>query len=428
LLTQKVDDIGNTSNGWESSPNATDFSVNRIFNPSHRFRRRRWVRSRIGLPHGSHVDGVNAYYYPVQRSTLLRRDGKFEKAGVRVAMQIDGGRWTVTPNLPVDGTVFGAIRVSKDRWPGSVHDLKDNDSTIPATTIFELCYAIQPLDGDWGLLSRSMIVTSRFLLRNDSSKLNFEIKQAGTNDVTSVVISPGQTASFHWTDFRLPELVSIRPLVKYQGRNIYRWSGGFDPLTIGPVPLRIRKTKEVAVTTRGFDQDQYRIRSIKLEAEIRPRTGGTGITLSFFEEDEKGDIALYRIENWSTFPIWYNQDGLLSNPSHEREESEREGDLIRPSERAVFSLDVPFRQGKYSHRRAATMNELLRVRIALAPLSSRGGIETMKVVSLTAASERVRLNPTKLQVLTGDLRSSLEAVRVVGTINNDGPTRVLRFR
>jgi hypothetical protein len=79
-----------------------------------------------------------------------------------------------------------------------------------------------------------------------------------------------------------------------------------------------------------------------MESESRPRSGGTGITLSFEEEDVKGDVALFRIENLSSFLTWLNQDGILSNPSRDRDEAEREGDSLRPSERSVFGLDVPF--------------------------------------------------------------------------------------
>ena len=103
-----------------------------------------------------------------------------------------------------------------------------------------------------------------------------------------------------------------------------------------------------------------------------------------------------------------------------------DGDMLRPSESLVFALDVPFRQGKYSGRKAATMSELLRLRLALSPLSSRLGIETTKVISLRTG-ERVRLNPSKLSILDPKVKSSLQRARVMGMVVNDGPTRVLRF-
>jgi hypothetical protein len=296
--------------------------------------------------------------------------------------------------------------------------------------MFELCYSISPLDGDWGLFSRSLLLTSRFLLRNDSARVSFQVKQTGASDDTVVEIGPGEAASFHWGDFRLPELISVRPAVKIDGRCIYKWSGGFDPLTIGSVPLRIRRVRGLAASLSDANEiDQFQINSVKMEAEIRPRTGKTGINLSFQEEDSKGEGSLFRIENLTTFPVWVAQDGVLANPWGEsKDEAEREGDLVRPSESIPFGLDVPYRQGKYSHRKAATMAELLRIRLGLAPLSFRAGIETTKVLSLTNVGERVRLNPTKLLVLNPELRASLEDVRIVGIIKSDGPTRVLSLR
>lgn len=170
-----------------------------------------------------------------------------------------------------------------------------------------------------------------------------------------------------------------------------------------------------------------RIRSLKMEAEIRPKTGKVGINLSFQEEDKDGDGALFRIENASTFPIWVSQDGILADPSRETMgDGEIDGDLLHPSDSTTFALDVPFGRGKYNGRKATSMSELLRLRLSLGPLSSRTGIEVTKVISFVAG-ERVRLNPTKLTILEERLRSSLYPVRVLGFVWNDGPTRVLRF-
>ena len=346
--------------------------------------------------------------------------------GVQVAVQVDGGRWSITAIMPSHGTIYGVLRAAKARWP-EAHGNTGEAERTGSCQRYELCYSISPLDGDWGLLTRSMLVSSRFLLRNDSSMTVFEVKQTGADDITCVRISPGETCPFHWVDIRLPELVSVRPLVRHQGHFVYRWSGGFDPLTIGPVPLRIRKLCDFPEPAQLKDSVQFRIRAVKMEAEIRSKTGGTGINLSFKEEDLAGEGALYRIENLSTFPIWVCQDDVLANPSSNGW-TEDEGDFLGPSESIAFALDVPYKQGKYSHRKAASMDILLRARLALAPLSSRAGIETTKVVSLTTPGGRVRLNPSKLMVLDSDLRAVLQNVRVIGIIHNDGPTRVLTLR
>ena len=206
----------------------------------------------------------------------------------------------------------------------------------------------------------------------------------------------------------------------------YDWSGGFDPLTIGALPIRIQEKK-------GFNlhnsQQQNSINSIKMDSEIRRGTGGTGINLSFEEEENSGDGALFRIENNSTFPIWIGQDGVLANPSGDMSDmSSLEGTLVGPSSTSCFALDVPFRQGKYTGRKAATIAELLRVRLGLSPLNSRAGIETTKVLCLSTIGTRVRLNPSKLMFLHSSLRSDLDRVRILGVVTTDGPTTVLNLR
>lgn len=74
------------------------------------------------------------------------------------------------------------------------------------------------------------------------------------------------------------------------------------------------------------------------------------------------------------------------------------------------------------------MDELLRLRLGLGPLTSRTGIETTKVLSLAKTGERVRLNPSKLMFLDPATRTQLDRVRVLGVVENDGPTTVLTLR
>lgn len=417
---QFVDHAGSTHDGWESSPNPTGFSPKRVFNPSHRYRRRRWVRKRHGLDESSVVQGVNAYF---QTRSVRKRKSREPRDGINdicVAVQVEGGKWSVTSLIPPQGSCFGVLKAPKARWPEAIQGA----STDPA--MFELCYSVSSLEADWGLLTRSLMLTSRFLLRNDSSTIIFEVKQCGASDKTITELMPGKTAPFHWGDYRLPQLISIRPMIRSGGRCIYKWSGGFDPLTIGPVPLRMRRVRGLLANTG--DACHLLFRSIKVEVEIRPRTGGTGINLCFQEEDNKGEGSLFRIENLTPFPIWYAQDGLLANPVVDiGEETIGNGDLLAPGESTVFALDVPYRPGKYSHRKAETMAVLLRSRLSLAPLSSRSGIESTKVISLFADGERIRLNPSRLSIFRPELKVALENIRVLGIITNDGPTRVLTF-
>jgi SHR-binding domain of vacuolar-sorting associated protein 13 len=426
FILQEVDETGKTVQGWESSPSLCQFSLVREYNPHHRYRRRRWRCKRGGLRKGMLVDGVNAFFQPTMApATAKTREKKSGQTGIQVAIQVGDGRVSLTSVLPLHGTVHGVIRVAKSRWPETIGRVAN--STDTTTTMFELNYSVTPLDGDWGLLTRCMFVSSRFFVRNDSKNVVFEVKQSGTSDSTAIAILPGQSEPFHWGDFRLPELVSVRPAIKDRGQSLYRWSGGFDPLSIGQFPIRTRKEAGPTAELGHGASHQDAIYAIKMEAEIRPRTGGTGIVISLCEEDTTGAGSLYRIDNFSSFPVWLCQDDLLADPS-QRIASEYPSDLVQPMACAVFALDVPYRQGKYANRKAAPLEVLLRVRLALAPFGTRPGIETTKVVSLATFGETVRLNPSKLSILDGSIRRELQDARVVGIVNNDGPTRVLTLR
>jgi SHR-binding domain of vacuolar-sorting associated protein 13 len=373
------------------------------------------------MPKNALFDGVNAVFHFPKISKQSSLDKKTEHSGIQLAVQVDGGRWSHISAIPRQGSVHGVVRVNRARWPHAVGELSPSESAV-----FELCYVVSALDGDWGLLTRSLVLTSRFLLRNDSSRTTFEVKQTGASDNSAVIIRPDQTEPFHWGNCRLPELISVRPSGRYQDRCIYKWSGGFDPLVIGHLALRIRRVSGHADILKNHKVVEGLVRAVKAEVEIRPQTGGTGINLSFREEDESGVGALYRIENLSTFPIWFCQDDVLSNPSRKASEDDQD-DVAYPSSSSVFALDIPFKQGKYTHRKAMSFSTLLRVRLALSPFSTRAGIETTKVVSM-ATGDTVRLNPSKLMILSPELRNELQDVRVVGALVNDGPTRVLKLR
>jgi hypothetical protein len=45
--------------------------------------------------------------------------------------------------------------------------------------LHELCYKVSVLGGDWGDFTRFFLLTSRFMLRNDSQVLAIEVKQSG---------------------------------------------------------------------------------------------------------------------------------------------------------------------------------------------------------------------------------------------------------
>jgi len=400
MVIQTTDLSGSVaSEGWQSSSSLITLGADaRKFDSEDRFRRRRWTRVRSGVNCTEFVAKVVGFYHGDSRSHAGSGSAH------RMCLRIKDGAWTSISNLPSNGKVYGVTKASRARWPRITLD--DGAGT------FELCYALTPIEGPYGEVTRLLTVSTRFLIRNESSSQSYRIKQSGASDSSATLVKPGTLIPFHWSDKRRPELICVKP-----ASGNFKWSGGFDPLTIGALPLHIHSTGSVEV------------KSVRVDCQIRSKTGGTGITVALEEEESSGDGALYCIKNLTTFPIWVSQDGMLANPAADYDDADALGGVcVSPNHSSVFALDVPFRQGKYSGRVAASIEELLRLRVALAPLVSRSGIETTKLISFAAVGSKVRLNPSKLLVLDSSMRRSLDRVRILGVVYTDGPTSVLCFR
>jgi SHR-binding domain of vacuolar-sorting associated protein 13 len=421
------------------------------------------------------MGGVQAFHHPIKDSfsreqrNLKRKQKKAkdndkdrgdEDFQTRIAIKCGDGKWSFPTVIPDSGTSYGVIQLLSSRWPeltkshGNVSEtgaspsskvqrnllkLRDTEQDFVfkpgclSADLFDLCYSVSDVPGEWGEFSRCLEVSPRFLIRNDSIKHPIKVKQTGAPESTSLALQPGEAIPFYWADFRLPRLVSVLPVAE---GGVYKWSGGFDLCNLGMTPVRIRN-----------DKAANEISSIRALVEVRPGTGGFGINVSFREEESNGDGSLFRIENLTPFPIWLAQDGVLANPNTSiRDQRGRagrdgedaspspddvariDGDLVPPQNKSTFALDVPYMQGKYLNRKEATMSELLHVRVALAPLSSRAGIETVKVIGLTTVGDMIRLNPSRLPLsLTDEAKEQLQLIRILGVVATDGPTRVLKF-
>ena len=201
-------------------------------------------------------------------------------------------------------------------------------------------------------------------------------------------------------------------------RNRFKWSGGFDVCTLGMIPLRVRRI--------DGSIDQLNVASMRANIELQPGTGGSGTNISIRDEDPQGEGALFRVENHSPFQIYFEQEGVLANPL--RNDTTSSCDVIQPHGSTSYALDIPWRQGKYTGRTAASMPELLLLRCALAPLSTRDGVETTKVLCFAKVGDYVRLSPSKLSSsIASSVATELLGVRVLGIVGQDGPTKVLRF-
>eukprot|EP00536_Pseudo-nitzschia_multiseries_P004057 jgi/Psemu1/323294/estExt_fgenesh1_pg.C_650034 len=485
--------------GWESCKNLytgnESFGGRREFNPSERFRRRRFFRKRTGFPENyktsaielesedgssskvhlsGYMGGIHAFHQPLkdsfsrEQSNLKQQSRKddvskdtIQKGAndekLKIAIRCGDGTWSIPAEISDSGTCYGVVSVLASRWPRLTRRHEDapqptfaNNPAVKRNSysmlnptercdfkhgclhsdLYEFCYTVSDADGEWGEFSRAMEVFPRFLIRNDSKIVHMKVKQKGAPNSTCVTLKPGEASPFYWADFRLPKLVSVIPVDDSDFLSErFRWSGGFDLCNLGMTPVRIRtENTEVDTSDNGLV-----VSSIRVLVEVRPGTGGHGINVSLREEEPNGEGSLFRIENLSPFPIWLSQDGVLANPTASfrhinNSTSIADGDCLSPNSKTTFALDVPYRQGKYAHRKEATLSELLHVRVALAPLSSRAGIESVKVIGLATMGESIRLNPSKLpSKFTSNDRDIIQNIRVLGVIATDGPTRVLRF-
>ena len=522
--TWKIDCTGQASTangGWESCKDLLGsdgpFSLHRQFDPTHPFRRRRWFRTRSSVPRDKSIapttsllPGLQGFHHPLTSSSLFqdprkekekkkrqRQRNNFQEDHPRqieadqtdtfnISIKCGDSRWSTPASCSSHGGQHGVVQVFASRWPYLVgtnntrtairtnsgmsstavtsdFPIQQSYGTAPLKPdLYDLVYHIKEVEGEYGEFSRLMLVSARYSVRNDSESKTIEVKQSGTKDDSAIRLAPGKISSFHFSDFRLPQLVCVRPVHLSGGNMAYKWSGGFDLRTLGMTALSIRPFSEIC---SSIDPKEL-VRSMRALVELRyvanyaavpklaawfppshsallitpptffsapaifrPGTGGLAINVSFKEERLNGEGALFRIENRSSFNIWFAQEGILQNPSLSTPHpTELDGDLISPGEKISFGLDVPFRQGKYAHRKAASMSELLHVRVALAPLSTTAGIETVKCLGLSDIGEQVRLKPSKLASMVGTAQAAaLERVRVLAIIAADGPSRVLKF-
>mmetsp|Transcript_5233 Transcript_5233/g.11858 ORF Transcript_5233/g.11858 Transcript_5233/m.11858 type:complete len:2963 (-) Transcript_5233:1016-9904(-) len=479
-------------NGWESCANiagSKTFSFNgrRLFNKSHRFRRRRWFRKIKNRDEGngkneSIISDRVIFHQPADLDQFTRSQREAERNAIGVhfndneedtspslldvfnrppqhegvldimtRVANDGSilihvkhkdsKWSTPAIIPPSGSSNGVVRVCSSRWPLVTKAIKnqkqkgahatwdssdgcdrDNLGIAPLEpSVFELVYQVTVLSGLWGELSRMVTIMPRFLVRNESSWLDIDLKQVGAPDISRVVIQKGEALPFYWFDMTLPELVCVRPT---QSRNRCKWTGGFDLCTLGMIPLRVRRV--------DGSIDQLNLRSMRVNVELQPGTGGSGTTVSIRDEDPCGEGSLFRIENHSPFQVFISQDGVLANPAsvllRNDASSSSSCDMIQPGERTSYALDVPWRQGKYAGRTSASMSELLLLRCALAPLSTRDGVESTKVVCFARVGDSIRLSPYKLSPsISSIVATELLGVRILGIIGTDGPTRTLRF-
>ncbi|KAL7473779.1 hypothetical protein ACHAXS_014457 [Conticribra weissflogii] len=476
-------------NGWESCANISgsksyNFIGRRTFNSSHRFRRRRWYRKVKPGTHqvASEISEGLIFHQPadLDKLTRTRKEAERNTIGVHLkerehdgslldifnrsihqdgildimtAVANDGsilisvkcmdGRWSSPAIIPPSGSSNGVIRMSSSRWPTlttfigrtrqkgthlDVTNRKGQDVLNVGTvdpirfgmaplepTVFELCYQVTMLPGMWGELSRMLTITPRFLLKNESTWLDIVVKQVGSDENSRILIKRGEMVPFYWTDGNLPELVCARP-----NKDGFKWSGGFDLCTLGMLPLRLRLVD-------SFNDDLI-LSSLRVNVEIQPGTGGVGTTISLRDEDPTGEGSLFRIENHSPFQVYFSQDGILADPSSSGTDSSTACDVINPGYSTSYALDVPWRQGKYEDRSPASHQDLLLVRCALAPLGTREGAESTKVICFDRVGDAIRLSPSKLSSTLGSfVATELLGVRVLGLVATDGPTRVLRF-
>ena len=463
--------------GWESSTSLNNFSPLRIYNELHRFRRRRWYRRKVHnnartSDHDKNDRNENCSTFPISSfyQPLLKFSDKSAKTSaqmdkrkdiegslldlaaddeneqqMRVFFKVGDGAWGAPAVIPLSGACHGVLRIPASRWPSlsrqSTGDRKDEvvitgnsrsvglkgssnvvkfskGSLSPGR--FDVSYRVNAMEGNWGEHSRILVLYPRFFIRNDSEKWYLDVKQYGASDKTAIRLKPGSSGAFFWADTSLPELLCVRPVRDLHVMNdhcIHLWSGGFDISALGMIPLRIRSNAELKWSYGTAPSSSVAV--VRSLIELRSGTGGTGILVSLKEELDNGEDSLYRIENHCPFPIWISQNGIKERP-------DSNGDIVMPDKKICYGLDQPYRGIKRPGGKVTSLEQLLRIRVGLAPLTSIDGIESTKVISLSRVGANLRLKPSKLRsYFDEDTIVDLMSVNVQCVVSSDGLTRVL---
>lgn len=467
------------NDGWESCSNlfggkSRRFSPLRTFNPDHRFRRRRWFRRKSKKVFSDRDENVSyAFFQPVLDHTARLKHSKGgkesfvdvpdnatskrgfldgeeetnEEEQIKLCLRVDDGVWSSVAAIPSTGFTHGVMQLHSARWPTISKDLSTSKTNIDRATgygsktelrvsfspgstsrkVYDVSYQVAAVEGQWGEHTRLFVVYPRFYLRNDSEEWYVEVKQLSSPDETAVRLQPGSSAPFYWTDILLPKLISVRLRHKdcLHEKSMFMWSGPFDISILGMLPLRLRKSNQKKVKKNRHIPDIAVVRS---QVQLRSGTGGTGLCISFKEELASGENSLYRVENHSPFPVWIMQDSHYNQVSKNANHNihDLHSDVIMPGESCAFGLDTPFLQ--LNDRKAASLEELLKIRMSLAPPHTRDGKETMKKLSLGVVGNNVRLKPSKLcGIFDEDKILDLMCTNINCEVSNDGPSRVLQF-
>jgi hypothetical protein len=468
-----------SNDGWESCYNlyggkSKRFSALRTFNPDHRFRRRRWFRRKSKKIFNGMDENISyAFFQPVfdymarlkhkkrgaevfvdfpinAKSKRSFLDGEGEHSSweqIKICLRVGDGIWSSVAAIPSTGFTHGVMRLYSARWPTLSKELSTSKANIDRATgygskngskvsfspgstsrkVYDICYQVAAVEGQWGEHSRLFVVYPRFYIRNDSEEWYVELKQLNSSDESSVRLKPGSSAPFYWTDVTLPELIIIRLIHKdcLHEKSIFKWSGPFDISILGMIPLRLRRIDLKKSKTYSHIPDISVVRS---QVQLRSGTGGTGLCVSFKEELANGEDSLYRVENHSPFPVWIMQDSHYKRITQKASNNRQDlcSDVIMPGERCAFGLDTPFLQ--LSDRNVASLEELLKIRMSLAPPDTRDGKETMKKLTLAVVGNNVRLKPYKLcGIFDEDKILDLMCTNIHCEVSNDGPSRVVQF-
>jgi hypothetical protein len=245
------------------------------------------------------------------------------------------------------------------------------------------------------------------------------------NEDQSQNISPftREVSPFHWTAGSTDERFCVRPASEGM---IYQWSGGIDPLIIGTVPVKAFFVRGTASTNVETSRDP--IRSIYVEIDIRPGSGGTGINISLREESNEGKGSLFRIENYSPMPIWIAQDAKAAG---KHDAPIGHGDLVDSMTQTAFGLTHPsIFQKRGQGQATSSLSSRLVVRVGLCPLSSLPGFDSSETIVLDATKDdqSISLFPSVIGFFRPDSLGTIQQAVIAGSLANDGPTRVLTLR
>jgi hypothetical protein len=437
----EIDDTGGVNeDGWESCAKpgkggdaygSVHFKGLRQFKESDFVRRRRWTRRRHLQTENVDEDAaIPSMAYQPASSLMMSMESRHKSAVMSI--KVNDSAWSHPLQIGVQGA-GGPLQILGARWPHVGREDSRADSSFmssfsrspPQTAgkgiqtpqplrLYELNYAVHAAPPPWHR-TRVVTITSRYTVIN-RSRLAIGVKQVGAQE--EIPLGPGRLRPLHWPDAHKDRALSMT-IAAAEGVS-YEWSGAVAIDNIGHFSVLVRcrqdhfsssRDKGVGALTpwshqalassctaddKGMPASKVVNVQVTFGSGDRGEGEDSGTTTSavriVLDEEGKGAVPGFRLENRTQSPIYYAQV-TSTGP----------GDMLPPLSHCLFGWDEP----------CPLEAAMLRLRAAAQPLNSTAGIRCSQTLDIRKLGERAFV------VADGG--------RLDIRVEPDGPTKVVRF-